>query len=115
MLVYLFKLQHAGLALSISLAACLNAFLLYLGLRRHGIYVPHHGWWSFYSKLFVAMLAMGGGLWFAVGQDTDWMRWDLMRRLLHLSLLVCGGALVYFAALWLTGFRLRDFKRRAAE
>lgn len=114
-LVYLFKLQHAGLALSISLAACLNAFLLYLGLRRHGIYVPQPGWWAFYAKFFGAMLAMGGALWFAVGQDTDWMRWGLMSRLLHLSLLVCGGALVYFAALWLTGFRLRDFKRRAAE
>lgn len=33
-------LQHAGLALSIGLAACLNALLLYRGLRRHAS--THH-------------------------------------------------------------------------
>jgi peptidoglycan biosynthesis protein MviN/MurJ (putative lipid II flippase) len=33
-------LAHAGLALAIGLAACLNATLLYRGLRQHGIYIP---------------------------------------------------------------------------
>ncbi len=114
-LVYWLEFLHAGLALSISLAACLNAFLLFRGLRQHGIYLPQPGWWLFFVKLLVAMLAMGGALWFAVGGEGDWMRWDLMTRLWRLSALVVGGAAVYFAALWLTGFRLADFKRRAAE
>jgi putative peptidoglycan lipid II flippase len=38
-------MQHAGLALSIGLAACLNALLLYRGLRHSTIYTPqtdHH-------------------------------------------------------------------------
>ena len=114
-LIYGFRLQHAGLALSISLAACLNALLLYRGLRRHGIYNPQPGWLVFYAKLVVAMLVMGVALWFSVGDPDDWMRWNLMSRLLRLSLLVSLGAVIYFATLWLTGFRLRDFKRRAAE
>src|SRR6185295_3597242 len=36
-------LKHAGLALSIGLAACLNAALLYRKLREHDIYTPEPG------------------------------------------------------------------------
>ena len=108
-------LQHAGLALSIGLAACLNAALLYRGLRQHDIYTPQPGWPVFYAKLAVAMLVMGVALWFAVGDAASWLRWGLMERLLRLLLIVGLGATVYFATLWITGFRLRDFKRRAAD
>ena len=108
-------LQHAGLALSIGLAACLNAALLYRGLRRHGIYTPQPGWPMFYAKLSVAMLVMGIALWFAVGDSADWLRWGLLERLWRLSVIVSLGAAAYFATLWLTGFRVSDFKRRAAD
>ncbi len=108
-------LQHAGLALSIGLAACLNALLLYRGLRRHGIYAPQPGWLLFCIRLAIALITMGVALWFASGEAADWLRWNLMERLLRLSLVVSLGGAVYFAALWLCGFRLNDFKRRAAE
>jgi putative peptidoglycan lipid II flippase len=108
-------LKHAGLALSIGLAACLNALLLYRGLRRHGIYTPQPGWPVFYAKLLAALLVMGAALWLAGGSATDWMRWTLLERLLRLALIVILGGAVYFATLWVTGFRLRDFKRRGAE
>lgn len=107
-------LRHAGLALSIGLAACLNAALLYRGLRRHGIYSPQPGWGRFYLKLAVALAVMGASLWFASGDTADWLRWSLAERLIRLTLVVVVGAGSYFAALWLTGFRLRDFTRRAA-
>ncbi len=108
-------LKHAGLALSISLAACLNALLLYRGLRHHGIYTPQPGWPKFYAKLALALLVMGAVLWFASGKPDDWLQISLIERLLRLSFVVSLGVAVYFATLWLTGFRLRDFKRRAAE
>jgi putative peptidoglycan lipid II flippase len=108
-------LKHAGLALSIGLAACLNAALLYRGLRRHGIYSPQPGWPIFYAKLALAMLVMGATLWFAGGDAADWLRWSLSERLQRLTVIVILGAAVYFATLWVAGFRLRDFKRRAAE
>lgn len=53
---------------------------------------------------------MGGTLWFTSGEAADWLRWNLMERLLRLSLIVSLGAGVYFAALWLCGFRLNDFQ-----
>ena len=108
-------LRHAGLALAIGLAACLNAFLLYRGLRRHGIYQPQPGWALFCGKLALALLVMGVTLWFCAGNNADWLHWKLTERLLRLGLLVTLGASAYFATLWLSGFRLADFKRRAAE
>ena len=114
-LIFGFKLAHAGLALSIGLAACLNALLLYRGLRRHGIYTPQPGWPVFYAKLLTAMVIMGVTLWFVSGDAADWLHWNLMERLMRLSALVTIGAVAYFSALWLTGFRLGDFKRHAAE
>ncbi|MDS4013992.1 MAG: murein biosynthesis integral membrane protein MurJ [Candidatus Accumulibacter sp.] len=108
-------LRHAGLALAIGLAACLNAALLYRGLHRQGIYSPLAGWLAFVSKLVLALLAMAAALWFSAGTNNDWLTWGLTQRLLRLSLVVSFGATVYFATLWVAGFRLSDFRRRAAE
>jgi putative peptidoglycan lipid II flippase len=108
-------LRHAGLALSISLAACLNAGLLYRGLRRQGIYAPQPGWPAFFARLAAALAAMGAALWFVGGPPGPWLEWPPGARLGRLALVVCCGAGVYFATLWLAGFRLKDFQRRAAE
>ncbi|NJD26295.1 MAG: murein biosynthesis integral membrane protein MurJ [Betaproteobacteria bacterium] len=113
-LAFIGWLQHAGLALSIGLAACLNAALLYRGLRRHGVYVPLPGWGIFTSKLAVALVVMGTALWFAAGSDADWLHYALGERLLRVALLTALGATAYFATLWALGFRLKDFRRRAA-
>jgi putative peptidoglycan lipid II flippase len=108
-------LQHAALALSIGLAACLNAALLYRGLRRHGIYTPQAGWPWFYAKLLAALLAMGLALWFATGEVDRWLTWRLSERILRLAAIVAFGATTYFATLWVAGFRWRDFRRHAAD
>lgn len=113
-LAFIGWLKHAGLALSIGLAACLNATLLYRGLCRTGAYVRQPGWMSFLGKLLVAMVVMGVVLWFGAGADQAWLTGSTMHRVGHLSLLVTFGAAVYFATLWALGFRLKDFKRRAA-
>ena len=58
---------------------------------------------------------MAVALWFAGGDPGPWLEWRLGTRLWRLALVVCCGAGVYFATLWLVGFRLEDFRRRAAE
>jgi putative peptidoglycan lipid II flippase len=108
-------LKQAGLALSIGLAACLNALLLYRGLRRHGIYTPQPGWLKFCVKLSLALAVLGAALWLSAGDSAQWLAWSLAERLLRLSLTVAAGLLAYFGALAATGFRLADFKRRAAS
>lgn len=43
---------------SIGLASCVNAGMLYFGLRKRGIYQPQPGWALFTGKLLVAMVVL---------------------------------------------------------
>jgi putative peptidoglycan lipid II flippase len=113
--VLIWPLRHAGLALAISLGACLNAGLLYWLLRRRGVYVPQPGWAAFTLKLALAICVMAGVIWLATGTASEWLTAGASRRILRLTGVVMLGAIVYFATLWVVGFRLRDFSQRAAE
>ncbi|TWG85763.1 putative peptidoglycan lipid II flippase [Cupriavidus gilardii J11] len=105
---------HAGLALSISIAATLNAALLFFWLRRTGVYRPKPGWWLFLAQLSAAALLLAGMLlWFA--RTFDWVALGatpLWRIALLASSLVLA-AVVYFGTLWLTGLRYAAFRRKA--
>uniref|UniRef100_A0A1I8AFS6 Virulence factor MviN n=3 Tax=cellular organisms TaxID=131567 RepID=A0A1I8AFS6_9BILA len=61
-LVFIGYLQHAGLALAISVGACLNAGLLYWKLRQQNLFEPQPGWTAYLLKLLVAVLLMAGVL-----------------------------------------------------
>ena len=104
--------KHAGLALSIGLGACLNAGLLYFFMRKQAIFVPQPEWLAFMLKIVVALYAMGGVLLWLTGTDAEWLTSTTLVKSLRLALLVCAGALTYFACLWLMGFRLRQFSKR---
>lgn len=106
-------IQHAGLALSIGLGACLNSAILFYYLRKRSIYRPEPGWAKFFFKVCVAMLILGLTLWFGMGSEQSWLTSSGWSRILHLSALVVGGVLVYFGVLGVLGFRPRDFSRRA--
>jgi putative peptidoglycan lipid II flippase len=110
--VFVLDLQHAGLALSIGLGACINAGLLYYHLRRDGIYHLQTGWLKFFSKMTFALLAMAGALYWLAMRAGDWLQMVTIVKLTWLAVLVVAGAVVYFAVLWLLGFRPRDFSKR---
>ena len=110
---FIWQLQHAGLALAISLGACLNAGLLYYKLRRHNIYRPQPGWIGFLAKLALALLAMSAVLWWAMGEDAAWLHAATWWRMGRLSMLVALGVAIYFGSLWLLGFRPRQFAKRS--
>jgi len=113
--VLVWELRHAGLALSISIGACLNAGLLLRGLRRNAIYQPQPGWGVFVLKLVLAVYVMGAVLWVLCGNAESWLSASALERVARLGLLVVAGAVAYFGTLWLSGFRLRDFNRRGSE
>ncbi|MDR2031658.1 MAG: murein biosynthesis integral membrane protein MurJ [Azoarcus sp.] len=112
-LVFVRPFAHAGLALSIGLAACLNAALLYLVLRRRGIHAPRPGWGRFMLQIFAALTVMGATLYFGAGEAATWLARDAPARVLWLAIIVTGGAASYFAVLFILGLRPRDFRRRA--
>ncbi|MFV3306610.1 murein biosynthesis integral membrane protein MurJ [Pseudomonas sp. NY15181] len=112
-LVFIGPLKHAGLALAISLAACLNAGLLFWQLRKHQLFEPQPGWGKFIAKLVISVLVMCAVL---VGMMYVMPAWDeggMTIRLVRLGALVVAGVVAYFGMLALLGFRLRDFSRRA--
>ncbi|MDC9596169.1 murein biosynthesis integral membrane protein MurJ [Xenorhabdus anantnagensis] len=111
-LVFIGPLQHAGLALSIGLAACFNASMLYWQLRKREIFKPLAGWGVFLLKLVVAIAVMVGVLLAMLWVMPAWEQGNMALRLLRLMGVVIAGAGSYFAALALMGFRLRDFAHR---
>ncbi len=114
-LAFIIPLGHAGLALSIGLAACLNAGLLLHLLKKHGIYQPQPGWTGYFLRVLLAVSLMAAMLFYAMGDTEWWLAAGFLDRILRLSLLVGGGIALYFAALGLMGFRPGQFARRAAE
>lgn len=111
-LAFIGPLKHAGLALAIGLGACINASLLYYHLRKADIYRPQPGWLGFMGKLALAVLAMTGVLYFAMGESQTWLEYAVGSKLIHLGVLVLLGAATYFSVLWLLGIRIQDFMRR---
>ncbi len=113
--VFGMDLQHAGLALSIGLGACLNSAILFYLLRKRGIYRPEPGWGKFLAKLGAALLVLGLMLWFGMGSEQSWLTSSGWARIGRLTGLVVMGVTVYFAVLWLLGFRVRDFSKRGVS
>lgn len=110
--IWVLGLGHAGLALAISVGACLNAGLLYHQLRRQGVFTPQPGWGPFLARLALALALMALALVLAMGDDATWLLGSVPARIVHLTGLVVLGAGVYFGSLWLLGFRPKDFSRR---
>ncbi len=114
-LAFIIPLGHAGLALSIGLAACLNAGLLLHLLKKQQIYQPQPGWTGYFLRVLLAAALMAAMLLYTMGDAQWWLAAGFLDRMIRLALLVGGGIVLYFAALGLMGFRPRQFARRAAE
>ncbi|MGK2946864.1 MAG: murein biosynthesis integral membrane protein MurJ [Candidatus Malihini olakiniferum] len=110
-LIFIGPLQHAGLALSIGLASCINAGLLYWQLRKQQLFQPCPGWSSFLIKLIIAVLTMSVVLalllWWMPIRDIGGMTIRISRLM---TVVIAGGG-SYFAMLVLLGCRLHDFSR----
>jgi len=113
-LAFIVPLKHAGLALAIGLGACMNAALLYRGLRKNGVYTPQPGWGMFIVKVAVAVALMAAALFLAMGEANWWFDAPWQKKIPAVLGLVVLGMLVYGAALAVLGFRPRDFSRRGA-
>lgn len=107
---------HAGLALAIGLGACINALLLYIGLRRRQVYTPQPGWWTFLARLLAGLLIMAGlMLW--VGGDIDWTSpaLGIWHRALWLAATLAAGLAGYLLTLRLLGMTAADLRRSKPE
>ena len=108
-------LAHAGLALSIGLGASANALTLVVLLRRRGLYAPLSGWPRFCLRLLPALAALSAVL-LAADRHLDWIALGAHPglRAAWLAAVLALAVLAYFSALFLFGFRPKDFTRRRA-
>ncbi|GAB4361655.1 MAG: murein biosynthesis integral membrane protein MurJ [Gammaproteobacteria bacterium] len=106
-------LAHAGLALATSLAAFVNAGLLFRGLIRQGVYRPRRGWRPLGLRVGAASTAMALFLWWVSGDLAEWLAWGAWKRAGFLLLWVGLGAAIYFTVLFAIGLRWHQL--RAAE
>jgi putative peptidoglycan lipid II flippase len=106
-------IEHAGLALSIGLAALVNALWLLMGLLRRGSYRPQPGWARFALQVVAASVLMAMLLVWAT-QYFDWiaLRAHGARRAALLAGVLAAAMAVYFGALWAAGLKLRQLLRR---
>ena len=106
MVKYDWPAPHAGLALATTFSAFINAGLLYLGLRKLGVYSPQAGWMKLLLQTMFAVCVMAGVIYIASAELVSWTSATASQRILQLSWIIPVGALSYFTVLWLTGVRL---------
>jgi putative peptidoglycan lipid II flippase len=97
--------KHVGLAMAISIAAFVNAWLLYRWLRRHDAYRPLSGWGVFLARVFAASAVMGALLIWGAGPSDKWLHADTLTRVARLAFLVFAGIVVYGISVFALGLR----------
>ena len=105
---FILPLAHAGIALATSLAALINGGCLYYYLRKREFYQPREGWKLFSLRLFVTNVILAVYLWIGAGDLNSWIANNTLWRATHLTFLLTSAVVIYFAALWITGIRVRD-------
>ncbi len=103
--IFIKPFAHAGLALSTSLAALLNAALLFIELWRRGLYQPRAGWLSFMSRLVLGNIVMAVTLYIMIPQFGVWTQMHFGERFLTLGVLIGIAAVVYGLTLLTLGLR----------
>lgn len=108
---YLAGFAHVGLALATSLAAFLNAGLLLRGLMTDGVFKFQSAWAVFLFRTVLANVLMVYFLVSFAGDWQDWVSWTISDKLIQLTILVCGGVIIYGAVLFAAGLRWRHIYR----
>ncbi|MDH3942089.1 MAG: murein biosynthesis integral membrane protein MurJ, partial [Xanthomonadales bacterium] len=108
------KGPHTGLALASSVAAYINAGLLYRGLRKQGTYQPEPGWRKVSFAVLTACAAMVAAILWQQGEIGQWADATAIARATKLSVLIMLGALVYGLALLVGGLRRHHLEKGAS-
>lgn len=112
---FYWQIGHVGLAAATSVSAFLNALLLFIFLRKQGIYEPSSQWKKFMLRLFSSVILMllvliYFGHWLGALDQTLWQQMTWWQRSGNIVALCAIGFLVYVGALLATGFRVADLR-----
>lgn len=104
---------HAGLALAISVAAILNAWLLYRGLRKDRVIEHSPGWAIFLVRVLTALAVMTLTLVYLHSSLGWWLDAGSAQRVTRLLLVIAASAAAYFLALLAAGIRPAQLRHRS--
>ena len=103
---------HAGLALATGLSAWLNAWLLWRGLQRQGVFQAQPGWGKLITQVFIALLAMAAILLWGIESQSAWSDWDWLERVRQLVFWIAVAAFGYLLMLLAGGLRVADLRTK---
>ncbi len=104
-------LAHVGLALATSIAAIVNATLLYLGLRRAGVITPQKAEWVvFLLRMLIATSVMAAVLWWGTGSLEQWLQASTIQRVIQLTTWVLAGLGSFTLTALAAGIRPHHFR-----
>jgi len=106
--ILMLQFAHVGLALATALSACLNAGLLFVGLRKLAVYQPGSGWPLFLIKLFLVNASLLIALLWLTPDSNAWIGWDVWQRFSQLFILIAAAIVVYFASLMMVGINVKS-------
>jgi putative peptidoglycan lipid II flippase len=106
---------HAGLALATSLAAWVNAGLLFRVLKNKQVYQPQSGWPRLSLQIGCAATALGSVLVLGMPSLQVWLEGSVWSRVTSLLVWVMAGAAVYFIVLHLCGLRIRTLLQQRQD
>ena len=112
---FYWQIGHVGLAAATSVSAFLNALLLFIFLRKEGIYKPSSQWKKFMLSLISSVTLMllvliYLGHWLGALDHTLWQQMAWWQRSGNIVALCAAGFFVYAGALLVTGFRVGDLR-----
>jgi len=106
-----FEGPHAGLALASSVAAYMNALLLYRGLKKRQVYVPEQGWLRLWIAIILACTTMAALLLFMTHDTNGWIQATAGLRVRNLALTIAFGVIVYIFVCMVAGLKKHDLIR----
>jgi putative peptidoglycan lipid II flippase len=103
---------HAGLAGATSVAAILNAALLYRGLIKEQVLRHSSGWLPLLLRMGCANAVMVAAIYLLHRPLEWWVAATFSARAVWISVTIATCAAAYFGTLLITGTRLAQFRLR---
>ncbi len=108
-----FPYPHVLIATSTCISAAVNTTLLWTGLARIGVYKAQPGWGALIARVLFANASMAALLLWLGGDLQSWIAQSPWQRAGRLTVCILAAATTYFAALLLSGARLRHLRNAA--
>ena len=105
---------HALLALNNGIGAWYNATMLYRALRKQDVLHHAPGWRKMLVQVATGNVLMVAFLLWLAGDTQRWIDMRAWQRVEWMTLLVVGGAGIYFGTMYVLGLRVQDLKVRPA-